>query len=61
LGKVPYMAVVGQREAEAGAVAVRHRTGGDLGAIPMADFTAGLREEIDSKGNSCPLMDGTGK
>jgi len=57
LDKVPYMAVVGQREAEAGTVAVRHRTGGDLGAMPMAEFGAGLRQEIESKGKTCPLVD----
>ena len=38
LQKVPYMLVVGDREAEAGAVAVRSRDGGDLGAMPLAEF-----------------------
>src|SRR6202522_2475666 len=36
--KVPYMLVVGDREAEAGAVAVRHRKHGDLGAKPLEQF-----------------------
>ena len=36
--KVPYMLVVGDREMEAGAVAVRQRDGEDLGAMPVADF-----------------------
>jgi threonyl-tRNA synthetase len=40
LQKVPYMLVVGKREAEADAVAVRLRTGEDLGAIPVAEFAA---------------------
>ena len=36
--KVPYMLVVGAREEEAGAVAVRRRAGEDLGALPLEDF-----------------------
>ena len=43
--KVPYMLVVGDREQEAGAVAVRHRGGEDLGAMPLADFMTRLGEE----------------
>ncbi|NPV09211.1 MAG: threonine--tRNA ligase [Anaerolineae bacterium] len=38
LERVPYMLVVGDREAEAGAVAVRLRSGEDLGAMPLTDF-----------------------
>lgn len=38
--KIPYMLVVGDREAEAGAIAVRLRTGKDLGAIPVEQFAA---------------------
>ncbi len=40
LQKVPYMLVLGAREAEAGTVAVRKRTGEDLGALPVAEFIA---------------------
>jgi threonyl-tRNA synthetase len=36
LQKVPYMFVIGKREVEAGTVAVRLRTGRDLGAMPVA-------------------------
>ena len=43
--KVPYMLVVGDREQEAGAVAVRHRDGEDLGAVPLDDFLTRLGEE----------------
>ena len=43
--KVPYMLVVGDREQEASAVAVRHRDGEDLGAMPLDDFLARLGEE----------------
>lgn len=42
--KVPYMLVVGDREAQAGAVSVRARSKGDLGSRPFDDF---LREIID--------------
>ncbi|HSB90148.1 MAG TPA: threonine--tRNA ligase [Anaerolineales bacterium] len=43
--KVPYMLVVGDREQEQGAVAVRQRSGDDLGAIPLAAFAARAKEE----------------
>jgi len=43
--KVPYMLVVGDRELEAGAVAVRHRDGEDLGAMPLDEFITRLGEE----------------
>ena len=43
--KVPYMLVVGDREAEAEAVAVRRRDGEDLGAVPLPDFLERLQEE----------------
>jgi threonyl-tRNA synthetase len=45
LAKVPYMLVVGDREAEAGAVSVRHRGEGDLGSIPLADAAERLAGE----------------
>jgi threonyl-tRNA synthetase len=38
LGRYPYMLVVGDREQEAGAVAVRSHEEGELGAMPVADF-----------------------
>ena len=60
LQKVPYMAVVGGREAEAGSVAVRHRTGGDRGAMGVPDFAEALRAEIDTKGEQ-PLCGREGK
>ncbi|MCC6943817.1 MAG: threonine--tRNA ligase [Thermomicrobiales bacterium] len=47
--KVPYMLVIGKREAEAGTVAVRARTGDDLGAIPASDFADLLTELAESK------------
>ena len=47
--KVPYMLVVGDKEAEAKAVAVRNRKEGDLGTMPLADLIAKLEEEIRTK------------
>jgi threonyl-tRNA synthetase len=44
--KIPYMLVVGPKEAEAGTVSVRHRTKGDLGPRPIADAVASLQQEI---------------
>ena len=49
LQKIPYMLVVGGREAEAGTVAVRQRKRGDLGAKPIGEFIAETRRLIDSK------------
>jgi threonyl-tRNA synthetase len=47
--KVPYMLVVGDREAEAGAVSVRHRKHADMGAKPLDEFIADLRAVVDLK------------
>jgi threonyl-tRNA synthetase len=47
--KVPYMLVVGPKEAEAGTVSVRHRSKGDLGPRPLADVVSSLQEEISSR------------
>jgi threonyl-tRNA synthetase len=52
LQKVPYMAVVGQREADAGTVSVRRRAEGDQGAVGVDEFIAACRREIDSKSQS---------
>ena len=47
--KVPYMLVVGDREIEAGAVAVRLRSGENLGAMPVSDLQERILEEVASK------------
>ncbi len=49
LERVPYMLVVGAKEAEEGLVSVRSRFLGDEGAKPLAEFIAAIREEIDNK------------
>ena len=47
--KVPYMLVLGDKEAEAGVVAVRSRRDGDLGTMTPDALMEKLREEIESK------------
>ena len=49
LQKIPYMLVVGDKEAEDGTVAVRTRSGGDEGVMDLQAFLAQCRQEIDSK------------
>lgn len=49
LEKVPYMLVVGDKEAESGQVAVRTRAGGDQGVMALDAFLAALKEEVDTK------------
>ena len=46
LQKIPYMLVVGDREEEEGAVAVRQRSGEDLGALPLFQVIDRLQDEI---------------
>lgn len=48
--RIPYMLVVGPREVETGAVALRDREQGDLGAIALDDLVARWRAEVASKG-----------
>jgi threonyl-tRNA synthetase len=50
LQKVPYMLVVGDREAAEGTVAVRSRAGGDLGATSVEAFLEKARDEIRRRG-----------
>ena len=47
---MPYLLVVGDREMEAGQVAVRTRTGEDLGAMSIDEFVSRLGEDVASKG-----------
>lgn len=47
--KVPYMLVVGDREAESGQVAVRRRDGGDLGPMALDAFVERVRQEVAAK------------
>src|SRR5499426_1944930 len=49
LRKIPYMLVVGDREAAAHAAALRVRGGTDLGAMPVAEIVEKLRTERDTR------------
>ena len=49
--KVPFMLIIGEKEAESGTVAVRQRHGGDLGAMTLDDFIARMQKDIDEKVN----------
>ncbi len=49
LAKVPYMLIVGKKEVQAQTVSVRARVGGDLGAMPLAEFLKKLQREIHDK------------
>jgi threonyl-tRNA synthetase len=46
LQKIPYMLVVGDREADEGTVAVRRHGEGDEGSVPVDEFVARLSAEV---------------
>jgi threonyl-tRNA synthetase len=52
LQKIPYMLVVGDREAAEGTVSVRTRTGGDQGAATLTAFIDAARAEVASRGRN---------
>ncbi len=47
--KVPYMLVVGEKEKSAGLVAVRQHKKGDLGTMPLGEFSNKIHTEITKK------------
>lgn len=47
--KIPYMLVVGDKEAEEKTVSLRHRSAGDLGSISLDEFIDKIRAEAKSK------------
>lgn len=49
LEKIPYMLVLGDKEVEAGSVAVRTRSGEDMGAIALEEFIDILGNEVAEK------------
>jgi threonyl-tRNA synthetase len=53
MDKIPYMLILGAREAEAGLVSVRSRTAGDLGTMKVEELVGMLREEVVSKAVGC--------
>lgn len=49
LEKIPYMAIVGKREAESGSVSARSKADGDAGVMKVEDFVKRLQEEIQKR------------
>ena len=49
LQKIPYMLVVGDREAQSGQLAVRNRKHGDQGAKPLAGFIADVKKLVETR------------
>ncbi len=49
LHKIPYMLVVGEREAQNGTASLRRRTGEDVGAVPLDQIISGITAEIGSR------------
>lgn len=49
LDKIPYMLVIGDKEAEEGLVAVRHRAQGDLGTMTLDGFMSTLQQVVEEK------------
>ncbi len=54
LAKIPYMLVVGEKELQAGAAAVRTRGGEDLGPIPLAELTRRLVDQAARRAAALP-------
>jgi threonyl-tRNA synthetase len=52
LEKVPYMLVVGEKEAESASVSLRSRDEGDLGAVSVDEFVARIMEEVKLRKNN---------
>lgn len=55
LQKTPYMLVIGDREVEAEQVAVRDRSGDDLGAMPLFQLVDRMVDERDSRSYQPPV------
>ncbi|MEG2597191.1 MAG: threonine--tRNA ligase, partial [Oscillospiraceae bacterium] len=49
LEKVPFMVIIGDKEAESGMVAVRSRTEGDLGTMSIEDLVVKMQELIQNR------------
>jgi len=49
INKIPYMAIIGKREVEKGAVSLRSRKEGDIGTLDKAAFFEKLNNDIDRK------------
>jgi threonyl-tRNA synthetase len=52
LAKIPYLLVIGDREVESGTVAVRSRSGDDLGSMQVEQFIMHLAEDVGRRGRT---------
>jgi threonyl-tRNA synthetase len=52
MDKVPYLLVVGDREVESGTIAVRARSGEDLGSMTVATFAQHLADDVGRRGRT---------
>lgn len=55
LEKIPYMFVVGEKEAESGNVSVRERGKGDIGSMPLAEISDIILNKIKTRENDSPM------
>jgi threonyl-tRNA synthetase len=60
LQKIPYMLIVGEREAREGTVSVRKRSGEDVGALPVERFLAEVTAEIRTRAVTSRIGSGGG-
>jgi threonyl-tRNA synthetase len=51
LKKIPYLLIVGEKEAENGEISVRKQGEGDQGAIKVSDFAAQIKADVDREMN----------
>jgi len=49
LSKIPFMAVIGDKEAAANTVSIRARSGAQPGVKPLAEFAEGMKRNISEK------------
>jgi threonyl-tRNA synthetase len=47
--RIPYMAVIGEKEIESGLLAVRNRKDGELGTLSLEDLIAQINKEVNEK------------
>jgi len=57
MGKVPYLLVVGDREVENGTVAVRTRSGEDLGSLSIEAFAQHLADDVGRRGRNVKTVE----
>ena len=56
LAKIPYMLIVGDREAETGTVSVRRHRGGNEGTFTVEEFVARIEAEVAAERNAEPVL-----